>query len=183
MPGILKTKMQEWFWHEAILVLLYCSHLLCWGSLLAIVIKPNMEVRATNEIVQLVAADYGPTNDQDPLIVTFCQNENYTIVLECRVSRQHSLMWSSPDPQFTETFSLMSNTCNDSRTTMGFTFLLIEKDGIEDPSGESNLYISQLRVNTSTLSDIIPTSGQLNVTCQSSAEETRMKFIQISGNI
>ena len=129
-----------------------------------------------DDIVQLVATDYGPAVE-DTLVVRFCNNSDYvyTIVLEC-MTKSHTLCWTCADECFEQkTFSQTSNSC-DPQCDNGFTFLLIQR---EDLTGGNYSYISQLRVNTTTLQNSL--SGQINVTCQAFHNRRDIVFIEISG--
>ena len=128
--------------------------------------------------MQLAATDYGPAVE-DPLVVRFCNNSEpaYTIVLEC-MTKRHTLFWTSDGEYFEDKmFSLNSNPCFQQHDN-GFTFLLIQRENLADGN---NSYISQLRVNTSTLEDSIPPSGQMNVTCKALDTIREIVFIKISG--
>ena len=102
-------------------------------------------VETQNEVtVQLVGTDYGPS--VDPLIIRFCNDSNYTIVLEC-MTISHTLIWKSEVGYFGDiTFSPMTDNFCLPILNNGFTFLLIQSDELDN---ETAYYISQLRVNTS----------------------------------
>ena len=156
-----------------------CSRHLWLLAVGVLLCSMTVKVCATNGTAQLVACDYRPTEDDFDLVVRFCPTLNYTVVLECSVTDTPSLMWKSPhfdDVLFVSDESCTNNTAE--KGEEGFTFYSIRK---EIYGGMKNSYVSQLRVSTSYLRDLINVT-QVNVTCQSSTNEKRMSFIRISGN-
>ena len=140
----------------------------------------TVEVCAVDNMVQVVAADYGPATE-DPLVVRFCNDSDdaYTIVLEC-TTKSHTLNWTSDGQYFNERiFNFNSNFC-DPKNDSGFTFSLISRDNLYGNKGNS-LYVSQLRVSTSTLANVIPSSGEMKVTCQALDTKYEIVLIRISG--
>ena len=135
-----------------------------------------MTVEASDVTVQLVGTDYGPAVE-DPLIIRFCNDSDYTIVLEC-MTISSTLNWTSDGQYFEDQIfgPHNSNVC-EPMTDSGFTFLLIQREDLDNNS----VYISQLRVNTSTLADATPSSGQMSVTCQAVFNEKDIIFIETSG--
>lgn len=131
-------------------------------------------VCSTNATVNLAASDYGPTVE-DPLVVRFCKNQNYTIVLEYSVTKSHTLMWYSEI--FSRTFIPDSPLCADDDMQSNFSFVLINSESYNNVTD----YTSQLRVTTSSLSSIMPDSRQLRVTCRANAVVKETLFIEISG--
>ena len=116
---------------------------------------------------------------ENQLVVRFCNNFDYvyTIVLEC-MTKSYTLSWTCDDQCFQEkTFFLESNSC-DPQHDNGFTFLLIQRENLAD---DNYSYISQLRVNTSTLKNFTPPSGQMKVTCKALDTNKEIVFIQVSG--
>ena len=99
-----------------------------------------------------MAVDYG-TATENPLVVSFRNDSDnvYTIILEC-MTKSFSLKWRSDSPQFIEeTFSPSSKLLDpNSVNIQGITLLHISRDNLSD--GENYLYVSQLRVSTSSYS-------------------------------
>ena len=139
---------------------------------------------ATDETVELAACDYRPKGENFTLVVRFCPNLDYTIVLECSVTNTYSLLWRLNNTSETIEFSPQDSCEQPPKMNQGsgFYFSLIEKVIDNYTNGtDNNSYISQLRVSTSHLNNVVGTSYQYGVICQSSVENQRMSFIQISG--
>ncbi|CAI8049916.1 hypothetical protein GBAR_LOCUS27475 [Geodia barretti] len=160
--------------------------LICHLSLLAIgFLSCTMIVNftcATDETVELAACDYRPKGENFTLVVRFCPNLNYTIVLECSVTNTYSLKWILND---SKTDFYPEDSCEQGpKMNQGFNFSLIEKV-IDNDTNETdnNSYISQLRVSTSHLKIVVNNSNEFSVTCQSSNNTKRMSFIKISEGI
>ena len=137
-------------------------------------------VKAQNEVtVQLVGTDYGPSVEKQ-LIIRFCNDSDYTIVLEC-MTISHTLTWKSEIGYFEDiTFIQMTGNFCLPILDNGFTFLLIQSDELDNGTA----YISQLRVNTSTLEQAIPNSaGNMSVTCQARYDKKDIIFIRQSGTM
>ena len=144
----------------------------------------TVEVCAITDRVQVVATDNGLTVE-DPLVVSFCNDSDniYTIVLEC-TTKGRSLIWTSE--YFDKHFNIQSEPCNQKDDpkdeNAGFTFLLNRKEYLNDTE-KNILYVSQLWMNTNTLVDLIPHSGQINVTCQALNTKSETVLIKLSGII
>ena len=137
---------------------------------------------ATDETVELAACDYRPKGENFTLVVRFCPNLDYTIVLECSVTNTYSLLWrlnNTSKIQFYPTDSCEQQPKMIQGFT-AFTFSLIKKV-IDTDETDNNSYISQLRVSTSHLKNVVDNSNEFSVTCQSSFNTKKMSFIQISG--
>ena len=160
--------------------------LICHLSLLAIgLLSCTMIVNfscATDETAELAACDYRPKGENFTLVVRFCPNLDYTIVLECSVTNTYSLLWrlnNTSKIQFYPTDSCEQQPKMIQGFT-AFTFSLIKKV-IDTDETDNNSYISQLRVSTSHLKTVVNNSNEFSVTCQSSINTKRMSFIKISG--
>jgi hypothetical protein len=155
---------------------------ICHLSLLAIgFLSCTMIVNfscATDETAELAACDYRPKGENFTLVVRFCPNLNYTIVLECSVTNTYALVWMLNDTSETKFYP--EDSCEPPpKMNQGFNFSLIEKV-INNDTDSNNSYISQLRVSTSHLKNVVDDSNEFSVTCQSSFKNKRMSFIQIS---
>ena len=135
---------------------------------------------ATDETAELAACDYRPKGGNFTLVVRFCPNLNYTIVLECSVTNTHSLKWILSDTSEMEFYPKNYSCEQQPNMNEGFTFFLIKKV-IDTNETDNNSYISQLRVSTSHLKTVVNNSNEFSVTCQSSIDTKRMSFIKISG--
>ena len=110
-----------------------------------VVFSCSMQVCAE---VDLVAYDcYMSSND---LVVGYCPNLDYTLIVDCRVVGTSSLEWSSPN-FYLVTFTSSSNVHVMRRGSFTFTFTTIG----------DNKYISQLQVTSGAL-------GPTTVTCKAS---------------
>ncbi|CAI8035686.1 hypothetical protein GBAR_LOCUS19993, partial [Geodia barretti] len=131
---------------------------------------------AADETAELVACDYRP--NEDDLVVRFCPNLDYTIVLECSLTKTYSLLWTLNNSETVEFHPRCNDSCKQ-QMKQGFNFSLIKM--VINNGTNNNSYISQLRVSTSYLKNVVNHSNDFNVTCQSSVNNKRMSFIQISG--
>lgn len=127
----------------------------------ASIITQNVVVNAQTETVQLVTSDYNEADAQEQRNITFCKNTDYTIVLECLTTS------SSPAQRWNTSISSVTHTFTDSSSNGmevprdGFNFVLI----YSYDSGNLRTYLSQLRVNTSTLSNAMETQNNMKEIC------------------